>query len=154
MDRGWIAKLAKFNFMVCYHSGKSNIDADMVSQIPWDQNIKAEAVKAIFKATVKGPDAFMEVYACHEKAISSLILEYPPTQMAVADWVQAQKADPAINQVITWLEDRLLGTAKVGEGMSPELRQYLGRRDRYACKRKSCINVEVTLGRTVMNYFW
>ena len=43
------------------------------------QSIKAEVVKAIFKATVKGPNALMEVYACNERAISSLILESPPT---------------------------------------------------------------------------
>ena len=46
----WIAKLAKFNFMIYYHSGKSNIEVDALSRIPWDQNIRAEAVKAIFKA--------------------------------------------------------------------------------------------------------
>ena len=67
----------------------------------------------------------MEVYACHERAISSFILESLPTQMPATDRVQAQKTDLAINQVITWLEDKLLGTAKVGKEMSPELRQYL-----------------------------
>ena len=111
--------------MVCYHSGKSNIDADALSWIPWDQNIKAKAIEAIFKAAIKGPDALMEVYACHERAISSLILESPPTQMTVADWVQAQKVDPAINQVITWSEDKLLGSVNMGKEMPPELRKYL-----------------------------
>ena len=59
----------------------------MLSQISWDQNIKAEVVKAIFKAAVEVPNALMEVYACHEKAIISLILESPPIQMTVMDWV-------------------------------------------------------------------
>ena len=40
-----------------------------------------ETVKAIFKATVEGTDALLEVYACHEKAISSLILESPSTEI-------------------------------------------------------------------------
>ena len=31
----WIAKLAKFNFTVYYHSGKSNIEVDALSRIPW-----------------------------------------------------------------------------------------------------------------------
>ena len=52
----WIAKLAKFDFMVYYCSGNSNTEADALSRIPWDQNIKAETVKAIFKAAVEGPD--------------------------------------------------------------------------------------------------
>ena len=63
----------------------------------------------------------MEVYACNERAISALILQSPPAHMTVMDWVQAQKADPAINQVITWLEDRRLDTMKVDKGMSQEL---------------------------------
>ena len=92
-DTGGSPNFTKFNFTVYYHSGKSNVDEDMLSWIPWDQNIKAEAVEAIFKAAVEGPDALKEVYACHKKAISSLILESPPTQMTVTDWVQAQKAD-------------------------------------------------------------
>ena len=42
-----------------------------------------------------------------------------------AGWGQAQKVDPTIHQVITWLEDKRLDTAKVGEEMSQELKQYL-----------------------------
>ena len=64
-----IAKLAKFNFMVYYHSEKSNEEADVSSRIPWDQNIRADVVEAIFKATVEGPDALMEIYACHRRLL-------------------------------------------------------------------------------------
>ena len=35
----WIAKLAKFNFTIYYCLGKSNVEADVLSRIPWDQNI-------------------------------------------------------------------------------------------------------------------
>ena len=31
----WVASLANYNFKVVYHSGKQNIDADALSQIPW-----------------------------------------------------------------------------------------------------------------------
>ena len=79
----WIAKLVKFNFTVHYHSGKSNIEVDALSAIPWDQNVRADMVKAIFKAAVESPGALMEIYACHKKAISSLILESPPAQMTI-----------------------------------------------------------------------
>ena len=67
----WIAKLAKFNLMIYYYFRKSNVETDALSRIPWNQNIKVEAVEAIFKATVEGPNALIEIYACHEKAISS-----------------------------------------------------------------------------------
>ena len=53
----WIAKLVRFNFTVYYHSGKSQHRSDALSRIQWDQNIKTEVVRAIFKATVEGPDA-------------------------------------------------------------------------------------------------
>ena len=52
---------------------------------------EADAVRAILKATVDGPEAWLEVYACHKRDISSLILESPPTWMTAAEWVQAQK---------------------------------------------------------------
>ena len=48
----------------------------------------AEVVKAIFKAAVEGPDVLLGIYACHEKAISSLILESSPVWMTVTDWAQ------------------------------------------------------------------
>ena len=52
----WMAKLAKFNFTVYYILGKSNVEGDAMSRVPWDQNIRAEAVRAISKATVECPD--------------------------------------------------------------------------------------------------
>ena len=48
----------------------------------------AEVVEAIFKVTIEGLDALMEIYACHKKAISSLILESPQVWMNVTDWIQ------------------------------------------------------------------
>ena len=83
--------------MVYYWLGNSIIELDVLSRIPWDQNIRADVVKAIFKAAVEGLNALMEIYACHKKAISSLILESPPGWMTVADCIQAQKADPTVN---------------------------------------------------------
>ena len=75
-------------------------------------------------ATVEDPDVLIEVYACHKNAISSLLLESSPTQMSVTDWVQTQKGDPAINQVVTWIENKKLDTVKVGKEMYPELKAY------------------------------
>ena len=120
----WTTKLAKFNFTIHYHSGKCNVNANALSWIPWDQNIEADAVGAILKATMDGPKALMEVYTCHERANSFLILESPPTWMTATDWVWAQKADPAISQVTTWIKCGKFSTTKVSE-MFLELKQYL-----------------------------
>ena len=48
--------------------------------------------------------------------------------MTIADWVQVQKVDPTINQVITWIENTKLETVKVSEEMLHELKQYLRQR--------------------------
>ena len=53
----WIAKLAKFNFMIYYPPEKSNVEANALYRIPWDQSNRTEAVEAIFKATMEGPNA-------------------------------------------------------------------------------------------------
>ena len=98
--------------------------SDTLSRIPWDQNIRANVVKAI--STMEGPDALMEIYACHEKAISSLIFECPPVQMTIAGWDQAQKVDPTINQVVTWIKSEKFDTVKVGYEISQEQKQYQG----------------------------
>ena len=50
-----------------------------------------------------------------KKAIRSLILESLPVWMTVAESVQAQKADPTINQLVTLMENKKLETMKVGE---------------------------------------
>ena len=109
----WIAKLAKFNFTIHYHSGKSDVDADALSQIPRDQNFKTNTVGAIFKAAVNGPGALMEIYTCHKRAIGSFILESPPAWMNAMEWVWAKKADPAIYQGTIWIKDWKLSTVRL-----------------------------------------
>ena len=32
----WIVNLDKFNFTIYYHLGKSNVEVDALSKIPWD----------------------------------------------------------------------------------------------------------------------
>ena len=114
--------------MVYYQSGKANVEADALSRIPGDQSITAEVVEAIFKAAVIVHDALIEIYVYHEKAIRCLILKSLPVWMTAADWVRAQKADPTITQVVTWMENKKLETMKVDEQMSYKLKQYLRQR--------------------------
>ena len=76
----------------------------------------------------------MEVYTCHKGAISSLILESPPTLMTAMEWVQAQKANPAISQVITWIKAEEMGTVKVSKEMSQEVKPYLRQKGQLCLK--------------------
>ena len=34
--QGWVASLANYNFKIFYRSGKLNVEADALSQIPWE----------------------------------------------------------------------------------------------------------------------
>ena len=125
---------------------------DDLSRIPWDQNIKAKVVEAIFKATVQGPKALMEVYACHEKAISFLVLESPPAHMTATDWVQAKKEDPTINQVVTWMESQKLDIVKTNDEMSQELKHIWGNGGSCVCKKGFYIGVVMEPDETVVSY--
>ena len=37
MGQQWVASLANYDFKVYYKTGKSNVDADVLSHIPWDR---------------------------------------------------------------------------------------------------------------------
>ena len=93
------------------------------------------SVGAIFKATVDGPKALMEVYTCHERAVSSHTLESPPTWMTAMDWVWVQKADPIIHQVTTtWIGDGKFNTVKVSGELCQEVKQYLRQKGQLCLK--------------------
>ena len=79
----------------------------------------------------------MIVYACHIRAISSLILESPPTWMTTVEWVWAQKTNLAISKVITWIENGKLSAAKVSEKMSQEVNQNLRQKGTAVLERRS-----------------
>ena len=76
----------------------------------------------------------MEVYAKHERAVSSLFLESPPTPMTAMEWLWAQKADLAISQVTTWMEAKELSTVKVSDEMSQDVKQYLRQKGQLCLK--------------------
>ena len=67
---------------------------------------------AIFKAAVEGPDGSP---CLSPKGHQFPYSESPPTCMTVTEWVQAQKADPAISQITTWIEDGKCSAVKVSE---------------------------------------
>ena len=44
---GLVVNLACYNFMLTYKSGKTNIDADALSRIPWDSKMEPAEIQAI-----------------------------------------------------------------------------------------------------------
>ena len=45
--------------------------------------------------------------------------------MTTMEWVLAQKANPAISQVITWIKTKKVDAVKISEEMSQEVKTYL-----------------------------
>ncbi len=35
VEQRWVAQLSEFNFEVCYKPGRQNVNADVLSRIPW-----------------------------------------------------------------------------------------------------------------------
>ena len=57
MGHRWVAGLVNYNFHIHYKSGKSNVEADALSQINWekcDNTIWADSIQAIVAAAITG----------------------------------------------------------------------------------------------------
>ena len=84
----WVAQLATYNFKVCYKTGKSNIKANVLSNIEWTHVIHLEAVKAILNTGLEGLGVFTEVYACRTTVCSPLVVKGPPpNKMTPQHWL-------------------------------------------------------------------
>ena len=47
----WVAGLANYNFKIFYRSGKLNVEADALSQIPWE-NIQVDNMESLIVKTM------------------------------------------------------------------------------------------------------
>ena len=95
----WVASLANYDFRIFYKSGKSNVEADALSQIPRDGHIMMDkpTVKAIMSA-VPYTD-WSDCNLCPSDVVCK------STQMVVHkksrdDWKIEQEIDPIIGPVI------------------------------------------------------
>ena len=62
----WVASLANYNFKLHYVSGKLNVEADVLSRIPWEweealHTLDAVAVKAILSRGYNGYSSIPEI---------------------------------------------------------------------------------------------
>ena len=54
MGHCWTAQLALYDFTVLYKSGKTNIEAHVLSSIDWDWELTSEVVRVILNTTMDG----------------------------------------------------------------------------------------------------
>ena len=81
MGHRWITSLANYNFHIHYKSGKSNVEADVLSRIDWEkgaETIQADCIQAIVTAAITGQgNDHIEVILCSPQTIQSLLLSVP-----------------------------------------------------------------------------
>ena len=123
----WVANLANYNFKIHYRSGKSNIDADALSQIPWEI-VQADHVQIgpIVKSTVltcqtaiKMPHLPNAVIAIKELIVRS---DY---QLSKSQWRDEQATDASIAVVLELIQSGQLSTYNCKKTDSDDLRGFL-----------------------------
>ena len=116
----WIANLANYNFQIFYRSGKSNIDADALSRIPWevmqtDHEQTGPIVKSLLlhqPISIRVPHLPSVVIPVRELIVRT---DY---QLSKSQWREEQLADPVLKKVIELIRDKKMNSYNC-EGTDP-----------------------------------
>ena len=108
----WIANLANYNFKIFYRCGRSNIDADSLSRIPWEvvQEDHAETgpiVRSLMltqQNATRVPHLPNAVIPMHELIVRT------DFQLTKAQWREEQKSDPSIGKIVDLIRSKGLVT--------------------------------------------
>ena len=67
----WVTALAAYNFTLKYRPGKANIDADVLSRIPWnkEQTVEPEAVGHLLSNVISKVGCVIECYKGHTTTV-------------------------------------------------------------------------------------
>ena len=98
----WIANLANYNFKIHYRSGKSNIDADALSWIPWEV-VKTDHVQVgpIVKSTVLAYQTAIRMPHLPNAVIATKeLVVRTDYQLSKSQWREEQVGDASINKVL------------------------------------------------------
>ena len=76
----WVGELADYHVTICYHPGKTHIDADAMSRLPFEEFIKhcmAETTPDSIKATFSMIQAQADGELIWVSGISSELVDFP-----------------------------------------------------------------------------
>ena len=136
----WIGELADFNFDIRYHPGKTHVDADSFSRIPFDfetymksctEELSPEVIQAVtHSAQVQDNGSSNWLTALTDDpttlTLDSTVLEKPPTsQIDKTNLTQVQEQDRVIRRVWYYLKSGLGPTAQETHAELPATRQLL-----------------------------
>ena len=108
----WIANLANYNFKIHYRSGKSNIDADALSRIPWDVvQVDHVQVGPIVKSSVLAYQTAIQMPHLPNAVIATKeLVVRTDYQLSKSQWREEQTADASINMVLDLFQSGQLST--------------------------------------------
>ena len=108
----WIANLANYNFKIHYQSRKSNIDADALSQIPWDVvQVDHVQVGPIVKSTILAYQIAIRMPHLPNAVITTKeLVVQTDYQLSKSQWREEQAADASINMVLDLFQSGQLST--------------------------------------------
>ena len=83
----WVAALAAYNFTLHYRLGKTNVDVDALSRIPWDreQTVEPVTVGHLLGNVITKAGCIMECYVGHTTAVPKPVPKAEPGKMSVED---------------------------------------------------------------------
>ena len=85
--------IAPMNFRIHYKPGKTNIDTDGLSRIPWSEHLSDEEVQATLKRCLEKPEGLWDTYACLVQILEDVQQNMELSKMDPKDWSKAQSLD-------------------------------------------------------------
>ena len=130
MGQRWVAALALYNFRIYYRSGKTNVNTDALSRIPWDLEEMAQscsyeplAIKAITMKSIQ-----IEVPKVEEclvsKAAAFFAPDYAPN-MSISEWQASQQEDGNIAKILELMNQEKLMKYRPKREDGEEIHNYL-----------------------------
>ena len=103
----WVASLANYNFKIFYRSGKFNVEADALSQIPWENtqvdNMEPLIVKMMLQSKLMDNVGVPEVDPQLNLIQKSMVVDSSP-KLTHSDWIKEQSEDSDINHIVQLLK--------------------------------------------------
>ena len=124
----WVAALAAYNFTLNYRPGKTNVDADALSRIPWnrEQTVEPETVGHLLGNVITKVGCIMECYTGHTTTVPEPVPKVELGKMSVTDWIAAQREEKGLRKVIELYEVKKLTKSHRGEGLDMGLPEEWG----------------------------
>ena len=130
----WVANLANYNFRLHYRMGKSNVEADALSRIPWDRVIDEETISSLIANVVSKSGSVVESYLNTKLPVHSMAAKVTVSNITTKQWTDYQKEDSSIGYLIDLYKKKKLGHRKPQAEDTEEFRKFLKHKSSYVLK--------------------